>query len=149
MICRKSRRTCVCLQLPEVAVRVQSHQRSLVYDDRLFLGAQPADTRARSLSADDLQTSKRLRRARGAADRDEDEEEEEEPEDDSDAELFAHVKKLDIRPPPTPAKASRRQKLNDKGEDSESDEDVRPPATRAASRMKAKGKAREIAPRRR
>ena len=146
MICRKSKRTCACLQLPEAAVRVQSHQRSLVYDDRLFLGAQPADTRARSLSADDLQTSKRLRRARG---RDEDEEEEEEPGDDSDAELFAHVKKLDIRPPPTPAKANRRQKLNNNGEDLESDEDVRPPATRATSRMKAKGKARETAPRRR
>jgi hypothetical protein len=119
------------------------------------LGAPPADTRARSLSPDDLQTSKRLRRARGTADRGEDEDEDEEDElDESDAELFAHINKLDIRPPPTPAKASRRQKLNNKGEDSESDElaeeDVRPPGTRAASsRIKGKGKAREIAPRRR
>ena len=142
-----------------------------------MLGGRPADSRARSLSADDLQTSKRLRRARGAssggAGRDEDEEDEDE--EDSDAELLAHVKKLDSRPPPTLAKASRRQNLK-RVEGSESDElsakevfpssgtraqtersrrtqqakgapYVPPLNTSAASMTKGKGKARETAPR--
>ena len=92
-----------------------------------MLGGLPADSRARSLSADDLQTSKRLRRARGApsgaAGRDEDDEDEDEDEDenDSDAELLAYVKKLGTRSPPTPPKAIRRQNLK-RVEGSESDE---------------------------
>jgi len=82
------------------------------------------NTRARSLSDDDLQTSKRLRRARGAPsgaaghdEDDDDEDDEDEGEDDSDAELLAHAKKLESHSLPTLAKG--------------------------------KGKARETAPRRR
>ena len=126
-----------------------------------------ADSRARSrsLSSDDIQTSKRLRRARAVHD-DDDEEEEEEDEDDSDAELLAQVRKLDTRPPPTPVRASRRLNLN-RVEDSE--EEVLPsPGTRTQAKRSqrtkaqhvnvappsqdtraAKGKARETAPRRR
>jgi hypothetical protein len=95
-------------------------------DGNTVSGEPSADSRARSLSTDDQQTSKRLRRTRGAPsspagpDEDEDEEDEED-EDDSEAELLAQVKKLDTRPPPTPARASRRQNVK-RVEDSESDE---------------------------
>ena len=127
-----------------------------------------ADSRARSrsLSSDDMQTSKRLRRASAVHDDDDDDDEEEEDEDDSDAELLAQVRKLDTRPPPTPARASRRLNLN-RVEDSE--EEVLPsPGTRTQAKRSqrtkaqhvnvapvsqdtraAKGKARETAPRRR
>lgn len=144
------------------------------------LGEPPADSRARSLSTDDLQTSKRLRRARAGHDEDDEDDEEadedEDDEDDSDAELLAQVKKLDTRPPPTPARASRRQNLNRVEDDSEfdellSEEEVFPShGTRAQAvrsrrtqhakvvpnvpsqktrSAKGKGKARETAPRRR
>jgi hypothetical protein len=95
-------------------------------DGNTVSGEPSADSRARSLSTDDQQTSKRLRRTRGAPssptgpNEDEDEEDEED-EDDSEAELLAQVKKLDTRPPPTPARASRRQNVK-RVEDSESDE---------------------------
>ncbi|KAF8268499.1 hypothetical protein EI94DRAFT_1152244 [Lactarius quietus] len=68
------------------------------------------NTCARSLSDDDLQTSKRLRRARGALsgaaghdedDDDGDKDEEDEEEDDSGAELLAHAKKLESHFLPT------------------------------------------------
>ena len=129
------------------------------------LGQPPADSRARrySLSPDDRQTYKRLRRARAVHDEDadEDEDEEDELEDESDAELLAQVRRLETRPPPTPTRASRQNK---RVEDSE--EEVLPsPGTRAqaersrrthmqkvnvappsqGTRAAAKGKARETA----
>src|ERR1700677_630293 len=104
-ICRKSRGTCARMGGPEV-VRHRFSKIKLGACADPSLGEPPADSRARSLSADDLQTSKRLRRARAGHDED-DEDEDEDDEDDSDAELLAQVKKLDTRPPPTPARASR------------------------------------------
>ncbi|KAH9162598.1 hypothetical protein EDB89DRAFT_633349 [Lactarius sanguifluus] len=79
-----------------------------------FSGDDPhADSQARSLSADDLQTSMRLRKAEGAGAVDLDEDQDEEDEDSSDAELLARVKKLDTRPlPPTPPKAKAHRNLN-------------------------------------
>jgi hypothetical protein len=118
-----------------------------------MLGEPPADSRARSLSTDDQQTSKRLRRTRGApsspAGPDEDEEDELD-EDDSDAELLAQVKKLNTRPPPTPARPSRRQNLK-RVEDSESDElseeEAMPsPGTRAQAERKRRSQHAKVTP---
>ncbi|KAH8992228.1 hypothetical protein EDB92DRAFT_593943 [Lactarius akahatsu] len=92
-----------------------------------FSGDDPhADSQARSLSADDLQTSMRLQKAEGAGavDQDEDEDEEDEDEDEEDedssaAELLARVKKLDTcPPPPTPRTARAHWNLN-RGEESD------------------------------
>ncbi|KAH9069310.1 hypothetical protein EDB83DRAFT_465193 [Lactarius deliciosus] len=79
-----------------------------------FSGGDPhADSQARSLSADDLQTSMRLWKAEGAGAVDVDESQDEEDEDSSEAELLARVKKLATRPPPpTPPKAKAHRNLN-------------------------------------
>ncbi|KAH9059267.1 hypothetical protein EDB87DRAFT_798774 [Lactarius vividus] len=79
-----------------------------------FSGADPhADSQARSLSADDRQTSMRLWKAGGAGVVDPDEDQDEEDEDSSDAELRARIKKLATRPlPPTPPKAGAHRNLN-------------------------------------
>ena len=131
------------------------------------LGEPHTDSRARrySLSPDDRQTHKRLRRARAVHDEDdadEDEDEEDELEDESDAELLAQVRRLETRPPPTPARASRQNK---RVEDSEEEEELPSLGTRAqaersrrthmqkvnvappsqGTRAAAKGKARETA----
>ncbi|KAH9018149.1 hypothetical protein EDB85DRAFT_2013370 [Lactarius pseudohatsudake] len=100
-----------------------------------FSGDDPhADSHARILSADDLQTSMRLRRAEGVEVVDTDEDEDEEDEDSSDAELLARVQKLDTRlAPPTPPRARAHRNLN-RGEESEelsAEELVPPQGTRA------------------
>ncbi|KAI9436177.1 hypothetical protein H4582DRAFT_1964883 [Lactarius indigo] len=89
------------------------------------------DSRARSLSADDRQTSGRLRKARGAPS---DQDEEDEIEDSSDAELLARVKRMSTRPPPPPPPKARANRNSNRGEESDelsADELFPPPGTSA------------------
>ncbi|KAH9021602.1 hypothetical protein EDB84DRAFT_527240 [Lactarius hengduanensis] len=99
-----------------------------------FSGDDPhAGSQARGLSADDLQTYMRLRKAEGVGAVDLDEDEDEEDEDSSDAELLARVKKLGTRPPPpTPPKARAHRNLNrDEESDELSAEELVPPRAQA------------------
>ncbi|KAI9452001.1 hypothetical protein BJY52DRAFT_1295471 [Lactarius psammicola] len=118
-------------------------------------GDRPVDSRARRLSADDLQTSKRLQRAggapSGAAGLDEDQDEKDEDEDTSDAELLArNLNGGESDEEVFPSSGTRAQaEKSRRTQWAKVAPYVPPPGTRAASMMeKGKGKARETALRR-